>query len=448
MMTELRRTTFETSRLLEFFTEKELTMQIGHQRPFWPLALLKELIDNALDACETAGVAPEIRVAIEPDALTVEDNGPGLPESTLKRSLDYLVRVSDKAHYVSPTRGQLGNALKCLWAAPYVIDGKHGRVEVWSHGQHHTIDVQLDHIAQAPKLDHAVQPGFVKTGTRVTVHWAKIASYLVDGLALRFYKSTVGSAYELLRAYAMCNPHAHFRLENLDATEEWAPSDPDWRKWLPSDPTAPAWYTVERLRDLIAAYLAAERNGGRARTVREFIAEFRGLTGSGKQQAVAKAAGLSGAHLHDLVHSSEVDVGRVAQLLTAMQAEARPVPPQGLGVLSADHLHDYLTVNCGVAPDSIRYKRVADVDPHGIPFVLEVAFGVYDQDAWEPHPPSATTIVGVNWTPTLTLPFRELAPLLGEARVDRHDPVVVALHLACPRVEFLDRGKGVLADAS
>ena len=42
-------------------------------------------------------------------------------ETTLERSLDYLVRVSDKAHYVSPSRGQLGNALKCVWAAPYVM---------------------------------------------------------------------------------------------------------------------------------------------------------------------------------------------------------------------------------------------------------------------------------------------------------------------------------------
>jgi len=117
----LERTTFQTSRLLEFFSEKELQMQIGYAREQWPIALLKELIDNALDACETAGIAPEIKVTIEEDAFSVQDNGPGLPEETLLRSLDYLVRVSDKSHYVSPTRGQLGNALKCVWAAPYVM---------------------------------------------------------------------------------------------------------------------------------------------------------------------------------------------------------------------------------------------------------------------------------------------------------------------------------------
>jgi hypothetical protein len=56
--TNLARTTFETSRLLEFFTEKELQMQIGHPKAAWPIALAKKLIDNALDVCETANVAP------------------------------------------------------------------------------------------------------------------------------------------------------------------------------------------------------------------------------------------------------------------------------------------------------------------------------------------------------------------------------------------------------
>src|SRR5215475_1963405 len=101
----LSRVVAQTSRALEFFNEPELTMQIGFPRPQWPLALLKELIDNGLDACETAGVAPAITVRVEPDALTVSDNGPGLPRTVLERSLDYWVRVSDKAAYVSPTRG-------------------------------------------------------------------------------------------------------------------------------------------------------------------------------------------------------------------------------------------------------------------------------------------------------------------------------------------------------
>src|SRR5215475_7470751 len=102
---KLERRVFETSRELEFFSEKELVMQIGYNKAVWPLALMKELIDNALDACEVACITPEIEVTISNDSFAVRDNGPGLPESTMAKSMNYLIRVSDKAYYVSPTRG-------------------------------------------------------------------------------------------------------------------------------------------------------------------------------------------------------------------------------------------------------------------------------------------------------------------------------------------------------
>jgi DNA topoisomerase-6 subunit B len=172
----LERTTFHTSRVVEFFTEHELQRHIGFGKALWALALLKELIDNALDACEAAGVAPELEVVVEADAVTVRDNGPGLPRAMLERSLDYLVRVSNKSYYVSPTRGRLGNALKCVWATPYVVDGAQGHVEVTTGGMTHHITVTLNRIAQRPVVQHTVSAdGFVTNGTCITMYWPEIA---------------------------------------------------------------------------------------------------------------------------------------------------------------------------------------------------------------------------------------------------------------------------------
>jgi DNA topoisomerase VI subunit B len=198
----LTRTTFEMSRALEFFTERELQMQIGFPRWHWPIALTKELLDNALDACETAGVTPEITVTLDGHTLIVHDNGPGVPETTLQRSLDYLVRVSDKAHYVSPSRGQLGNALKCVWAAPYVMsrDGV-GRVEVETGSRRYQVDVQLDHLAQQPQVSLTTQEtGKRKTGTSLTIHFPEEA---ID-VQVCFWKSRrpVGVPSRFLRSSA------------------------------------------------------------------------------------------------------------------------------------------------------------------------------------------------------------------------------------------------------
>ena len=106
----LNRTTLRTSRLLDVLSAKELVAQTGHSKADWPLVVVKELLDNALDACEDAGVAPEIKVVANKDGITVEDNGPGIPGDTVDGVLDFNVRVSDREAYVAPDRGAQGKA--------------------------------------------------------------------------------------------------------------------------------------------------------------------------------------------------------------------------------------------------------------------------------------------------------------------------------------------------
>jgi len=68
----LERTTFATSRLLEFFTQRELTVQLGRPMHLWPITIIKELIDNGLDASETAGRPPEIEIGIGNESFSVK----------------------------------------------------------------------------------------------------------------------------------------------------------------------------------------------------------------------------------------------------------------------------------------------------------------------------------------------------------------------------------------
>ena len=122
----LERTTFRTSRLLDFASEKELIAQTGHRREAWPLVIFKELVDNGVDACEEAGIAPLITVTVDKSGVKIADNGPGIPAETIEHILDFSVRVSCREAYVSPTRGAQGNALKTIVAMPFVLDGQRG----------------------------------------------------------------------------------------------------------------------------------------------------------------------------------------------------------------------------------------------------------------------------------------------------------------------------------
>src|SRR5262245_4768224 len=55
---KLNRTTFRTSREMDFFSQKELVTQTGNEVGEWPHVAVKELMDNSLDACEDAGITP------------------------------------------------------------------------------------------------------------------------------------------------------------------------------------------------------------------------------------------------------------------------------------------------------------------------------------------------------------------------------------------------------
>jgi len=209
MKEKLKRTVFEQSRKLEFFTEKELEMQIGHGVEWWPVALLREVIDNALDSCENSDISPEIWIETDDASFTVIDNGVGLSSQIIKKSQDYLKRVSDKTYYVSPTRGQMGNALKVIWAAPYVLDGEYGKVEIWGRGKHHTVEIRLDRISQKPILQHSHEKDVCKKGTKFRIHISDLAC-LKNSKPANFYNPLPMTASELLDAYAAFNPHATF----------------------------------------------------------------------------------------------------------------------------------------------------------------------------------------------------------------------------------------------
>src|SRR5262245_36090997 len=151
---KLNRETFRTSRLLDFCSRKELIAQTGHPPEAWPLVVLKELIDNALDACEDAGIAPAVSVEVDGRGITVTDNGPGLPAETIAGVLDFAVRVSSREAYISPTRGAQGNALKTIVTMPFVLDGAQGHVTIQARGIRHEISVQVDRLRQEPRIAH------------------------------------------------------------------------------------------------------------------------------------------------------------------------------------------------------------------------------------------------------------------------------------------------------
>ncbi len=228
----------------------------------------------------------------------------------------------------------------------------------------------------------------------------------------------------------MLNPHAQFILDG----ETWEPTNPGWEKWKPDNPTSPHWYTSEQLRSLIAAYVSADRSSGKSRTIREFVAEFRGLSRTAIQKDVTHDAALHGASLTALVSKGDISMPRVERLLSAMKEHSKPVNPKLLGTIGREHLTSRMVSDYGVQGESVKYCRTVGDD-----YVLEVAFGIYREE-FEKN--GRTLITGLNWSPTMDTPIREINYALTQMSIGRGDPVCAVVHIAKPHFEFTERGKG------
>jgi DNA topoisomerase VI subunit B len=399
--------------------------------------VLKELFDNALDAAEEAGVCPEVSVAAGPDHITIADNGPGIPAQTVSEVLDFSVRVSSREAYVSPTRGAQGNALKTIVAMPYALHGEQGRVEITARGIRHAITLSVDRIRQKIDVAHEPQPQKVTTGTRVQVCWPECARQYLASAKVRFL--------QIASDYTFLNPHLSLSVDWFGEQAQVAATNTTWHKWLPSRPPSIHWYDPERFERQLAAYIAWDADRGRDRTVREFITLFDGFTATARQKQVLEETGLARVGLSALRAGNDLDRQRAAQLLAAMQQAARRViKPRDLGVIGKEHLQArFEGLDCEL--ETFQYRRQAGVDGDGLQFVLETGF------AWCPAQKERRLIAGVNWSPGIDNPFRNLGRygasldgLLQEQYAGLSEPVVFLIHLAQPRAVYADRGKSAL----
>lgn len=411
------------SREQEYFSPKELSMWIGHAEDQWLLVLIKELIDNALDAAEQTG-NPLVVVSLGDDFITVRDNGSGIPESVIIDSLDYTTRTSDKTLYVSPSRGQLGNALKLIWATPYVVHGK-GIVSIASHGVCHTVEIGFDPIAQEPTISHEKSPSDVKSGTSVTLWWDNVTGCLENSWSDSFYIDPVQT---LIENFCLFNPHIQIGYNG----ELYGEDDTKFKRWDAGRPSVPAWFEADELSRLIAGTIHANPET----TVGQFVSGFFGLKGSAKQKLVTSQAGLSGKLLTDMVEGDRINCG---QLLMAMRSNSKDIQPKQLGVIGKNNM----VAQFGAITEApVKYRKIEGFS-NNVPFVAEIAVSLrIDADNLPLDDFGVHLHVGLNHSALIKQPIYSLRDILSDKMVGTDSPVSVAVHIVFPKLRFSEHGKG------
>jgi len=175
------------------------------------LTTVKEAVDNSLDACEDAGILPEIVVEVRGEGdrwvVGVEDNGPGIVKAQVPKIFGKLLYGS-KFHRLKQSRGQQGIGISAAAMYGQITTGK--PLQVWTKTGKgrpaHRLEIQLDTRRNVPVVlsDEEVDLG-KDHGTRVEIEmqadYSRGQRYL-----LRYVEQTV-----------LANPHLALTFKRPNA---------------------------------------------------------------------------------------------------------------------------------------------------------------------------------------------------------------------------------------
>lgn len=174
------------------------------------LTVVKEAVDNALDACEEANILPDIKVKIKEleesrYKISIEDNGPGIMREQIPRIFAKMLYGS-KFHRLRQSRGQqgIGISASVLYSQlttgyPAVIYSKPTK-----KGKTHVFHLKIDTMNNEPEIikEDLIEDGMEHTGTKIEV--------TIEGKYIQRYHS----ADEYMKQTAIVNPWAHIYYEN------------------------------------------------------------------------------------------------------------------------------------------------------------------------------------------------------------------------------------------
>ncbi len=226
---QLAKSKITSSSTAEYFAKN--LQQVGFSSPTKAvLTTLKEAIDNSLDACEEAGIAPSINVEVERVGkgsarntdliqITVEDNGPGLEQNDLTKVFgEYL--ASSKFGRGRASRGQQGIGISAATTWAQLTNAAGVQVRSKTKQMRKAIEGQVD-------VDIKGNKGLFKN--KQVVEWKKPhgtrVSFRIDG---RVQLNGDGGLLTYLEGTTLLNPHLELTyklLENEEVSIERVSSD-------------------------------------------------------------------------------------------------------------------------------------------------------------------------------------------------------------------------------
>ncbi len=322
------------------------------------LTTVKEGVDNALDACEEAGILPEISVEIAREGterlrVAVDDNGPGILRRQIPNVFARLLYGS-RFHANRQSRGQQGIGISAAVLYAALTTARPARI---------VSKVAEEEAAQVVELLIDTQRNLPRVISEDLLLWDRPHGTRVELLLKAKYQRGRQSPFEYLKDTAIVNPHARIVLVEPDGTRV------TWERAAPTAPPIPK-EVLPHPYGLELGELASRLKATARPTVAEVLArEFAGVTPRALREVLGRA-GLSGKEKPDSIHGelleTLLEALRTVPLLPPSAESLSPIGPllikRGLRNVLGEIRPDFF------APPVSRPPKVRG----GFPFLVEV----------------------------------------------------------------------------
>jgi DNA topoisomerase-6 subunit B len=199
---------FKEHSVAEFF--KKNRQMLGFSGKVRSMTMIvHEFVTNSLDACEEAGILPELFIQVEEldkeneyYRVTVKDNGPGIPKTHLGKALGQML-AGTKFHRYIQQRGQQGIGAAACTMFSYLTTGQPTKAISCYKGKKITANITIEFKQNKPVIEVIEEAEVVAGESGLTV--------LSEFKDVRYERSNYG-VYEYLRRTALANPHCTIKL--------------------------------------------------------------------------------------------------------------------------------------------------------------------------------------------------------------------------------------------
>ncbi|MEM3154470.1 MAG: DNA topoisomerase VI subunit B [Candidatus Woesearchaeota archaeon] len=338
----------------EFFERNRHLLGFDNKRKAL-LTVVKEAVDNSLDACEEAKILPEINIQIvemgnDRYRITVEDNGPGIVKKQIPNIFAKLLYGS-KFHTMKQARGQQGIGISAAVLYAQLTTGRPAKI--WSR-----IDTkQPAHYYELHIDTQKNEPEIVKDEE---INWKKEHGVKIELDIDAAYQKGDQSVDSYLKQTAIANPHCTIVYTNPKAEQLIFPRASDK---LPKEPMEikPHPYGVE-----LGIMLKMLKNT-ECRTLQSFLTQEFSRVGPQTAKEICDKAGL-----FTNMKPGELQLPHVEKLVEGIKNTKIIAPSTDCIAPIGEELLEKGLRKEVAAEFYTAVSRSPDVYK-GIPFVIEVA---------------------------------------------------------------------------